>query len=363
MSLLAPRKEPVSSSLPRLDEPTGSPRLPVRCLPSPCWTSVSSDTLRCRRYRTTFVELSAATNGDLGSASGRSSVPSRSRLLLASTPCDVLSLQLPRRCIGSPRRNRHDDSPRCGSGGLSRGSGLRRAPTPCGALAAVPPSPSLSRLRRSPFRPDSGRSVRSLEEGFLRFVNVPRRPRAAELGSPIRKRSGYPRPGPRALPLPVRDFDRHRCLAAPPLLAQPSPNLERLRVVALGPPSAARPFPWGQGRGEEERSPASSLRSTSLFLRWPQIQKTRSRFRSSRGRLSPFSKGRLRSAGPPCGVPPSRTTGGAVNLCSRSSCSPTGASWASGRSVFLSTSILRFDRRGRQSGKERAPRNQGPGSR
>jgi hypothetical protein len=234
---------------------------------------VSSDTLRCLRYRTAFLELSAATNGGLGPAFSRSSVPSRSRLLLASTSCDVLSLQLSRRCFGSSHQNRHENLRRRGSGGLTLGSGLRRAPAPCDALAAVPPSPNLPRLLRSPFRPDSGRSVRSLEEGFLRLGNAFRRPRAAELGSPIRKRFGYPRPGPRTLTHPVRDFDRLRCLAAPPLLAQPPSNLGRLRVVTLGPPAAARPLlRGGQGRGEEERSPASSLRSTSVGPRCPQTQ-------------------------------------------------------------------------------------------
>lgn len=61
--------------------------------------------------------------------------------------------------------------------------------------------------KRNPFRFDFGRRVRSFEGGFLPLGDIFRRPRTAELGLPFRKRLGHPRPDPRALSLPIRDFD------------------------------------------------------------------------------------------------------------------------------------------------------------
>lgn len=289
---------------------------------------MSSDTLRCPRYRTAFLELSAATSGGLGPAFGRSSVPSRSRLLLASTSCDILSLQPPRRCFGSSHQNRHDDLPRCGSGGLTHGSGLRRAPTPCDALAAVPPSPNLPRLPKKPL-PTRLRTIRPIPRGgVLRLGNAFRRPRAAELGSPIRKRSGYPRPGPRTL------------TPGPGLRSASAPcgtSASRAASVGSRTTTGSHPRPASgrsslRGAGSRWRRTLSGVLAP-LDLRRPSVPANPEDSRLPRVAMrSAFSlfEGKAPVGGPPGGVPPSRATGGTVNLCSRSSCSPTGASWASG---------------------------------
>lgn len=262
-----------------------------------------------------------------------------------------------------PCLNRYDHPPLCVSGPTPRRSELRRASTPCGALAAVPPSPSFPRLQKGiPSDSTSDGASDPSREGFCRSgtsFGV-----LAQPSSGCRSVNGSATLAPILVPclsrfgtstcvsLPVGDFDSHQHLAVPLLIAQPPPSLRRLRVVTSGSPSVARPFFGRQGRDGGERLPASSLRTACVVPRVPRLLRVATPFGFDSGRLSPFSKGWLRSAGPPCGVPPSRATGGAVIPCSKSSSSPTGASWASGLFVFLSALILRFDQHVRQSGKK-----------
>ena len=136
------------------------------------------------------------------------------------------------------------------------------------------------------------------------------------------------------------------------LLAQPPPNLERLRIVTLGQPSAARP--WPRGSGPRWRGTPPCVLAPLDLCRPPvtAAPKSAAPLGSTAGRLSPFFVGKA----PVGGSALRRSAVSHDGRCGESLLEEqllTDRCLLGIRSfMFLSVSILRFDQHVRQSGKK-----------